>query len=365
MATRSRGSKRGAPAVAETEQKDAKRHRQGVGTSVVDFVRSPVDDFALLLLKVKAERLRPKGRGTVMSVHRLDTVAHASNILLTHNFLGVPVLNVNNKFYGFLEQKDIVKFIVNLLFRDFSETQLANIDQVFQSAETFANTVVADVMPYPVKLRSPNFIASQGSSLYTAWEILSKEDVHRLPVVDKDGAIVDIITQSMLIDFLWQNLDKIGSVADTKVSNLFGGYEGKQVISIHDTDKTYNAFRKMIAEHVSGLAVVDADNRLVDNISFRDFKRTHSEARTFWRLWDSVSEFKARSDAEHPPPMKFDKPLYVLGTDTLSTVIEQMATKHVHRIYEVSDKTSMRPVRVISQRDVLSAILTLEVEMKE
>lgn len=158
MATR--GSKR-----ATTEQTggDVKRQRQGVGTSVVDLIPGPVDDFALLLLKVKAERLRPKGKGEVISAlsvvtahspplschahgplalrfeviagqqHPLGSGKYTTDSAAETNAWPPKVLNNSGQFYGFLEQKDIVRYIINVLFRDFSETQYANIDKLFSN----------------------------------------------------------------------------------------------------------------------------------------------------------------------------------------------------------------------------------------
>lgn len=36
-------------------------------------------------------------------------------------------------------------------------------------------------------------------------------------MVDEEDAVVDIVTQSMLVDFLWQNLERIGDAAQAKV----------------------------------------------------------------------------------------------------------------------------------------------------
>jgi len=164
----------------------------------------------------------------------------------------------------------------------------------------------------------------------------------------------------MLVDFLWQNLELIGDFADMKVQDL---WKKKEVVSIEESEKTYRAFREMIVRKVSGIAVVDKDGSLVDNISFRDFKGTHSEARTFWKLWDSVKEFKEKIEKESPPA--FVKPLYVLETDILSDVVQKMALYHVHRIFVVDSPQNMKPVNVISQSDVLSAILRIESNSRE
>jgi len=47
----------------------------------------------------------------------------------------------------------------------------------------------------------------------------------------------------------------------------------------------------------------------------------------------------------------------VLPTDTLYTVIELMAVKHVHHIFVVDSYEKMKPVRVISQADVMREVL--------
>jgi len=130
------------------------------------------------------------------------------------------------------------------------------------------------------------------------------------------------------------------------------------VWTVKDTDMAHTAFHEMIRHRVSGLAVVDSDGRLVENISVRDFKKTHIQANTLWRLWDTVMQFLSDSDTE----MSFSKPVYVLPTDTLFTVIEKMAVNHIHRVYMVKDEKSMKPVRVIAQKDVLQVILDIESE---
>lgn len=84
-----------------------------------------------------------------------------------------------------------------------------------------------------------------------------------------EGVIVDVITQSMLIDFLWQNIERIGSIADAKVADLKGT---RPVLTVQEDTKAIVAFREMAHSGVSGLAVLDGNGKLVDNISMRDLK---------------------------------------------------------------------------------------------
>lgn len=41
----------------------------------------------------------------------------------------------------------------------------------------------------------------------------------------------------MMIDFLWQNIEKIGEVANRQVRSLFGGYVNSEVLSIDENVK--------------------------------------------------------------------------------------------------------------------------------
>lgn len=58
--------------------------------------------------------------------------------------------------------------------------------------------------------------------------------------------------------------------------------------------------------------------------------------------------------ASHHVP---ESPVVVTEEDPLSTLIEAMATKHIHRVFVVDSRQSMKPIRVIAQTDLLRAIL--------
>lgn len=337
------------------EESPNKKPRPGVGTSVVNLERSPVDDFVLLLCKLRVERLRPKGLGQVITAHRLDTLPTVCQMLNDHNILSIPILNQMDSFFGFIEQKDIIRHVVSVLF-PVEDNPWTHIEKFFTSANMFKNTFVYEAMQHPVSLISPNHIISQGHSLYVAWEILAKEKTHRVPIIDSDRRIVDIITQSMLIDFLWQNIEKIGTAAQINVRDIVGA---EDVLTVRDTEKAYVAFRNMIQYKVAGLAVVDQDGKLVNNISLRDFRGAHTDAKSFWRLWSNVIEFKNQMLADYPPPVAITKPLCLDFTGTLYHVVEVMALNHVHRVYIVQD---MVPMKVITQTDVLNTILSIQME---
>jgi len=298
------------------------------------------------------EQLRPKGSRIVV-VNRQDTVPELFKKLVDSNILSAPVINKDGKFYGFVDQHDIVVHVSNL-FSDLNGTNLTDVEKLFEAESTFCKSTVAQIAKYPVRKENPNHPVHAGSSLFVAWELLAStpDGIHRIPVINDQQVIVDVVTQSMLIDFLWQNLERIGIVADTKVQSIHGS---TPVLTVQENTKAIVAFRQMASSGVYGLAVLDKDGKLVDNISIRDLKGIHPDAKIFWRLWNTVKVFKEKALADFPPPTKIEGPIYVKAGDKLRDVVEKMALNHIHRIYVVDD--NMSPQRVISQSDILREVL--------
>jgi hypothetical protein len=71
----------------------------------------------------------------------------------------------------------------------------------------------------------------------------------RLPVVDSNGALLTIVTQSHVVDLIYKNIEKF-SIAGSTVSQLKIGF--KDVISVTLEDTVLDAFR-LIHEKVSML----------------------------------------------------------------------------------------------------------------
>ena len=51
----------------------------------------------------------------------------------------------------------------------------------------------------------------------------------------QESRVVDVVTQSMLIDFLWQNLEEIGKAADIPVRDI-GSFSTPLVVQVYLLD---------------------------------------------------------------------------------------------------------------------------------
>eukprot|EP01126_Amoeba_proteus_P051856 TRINITY_DN6225_c0_g1_i10.p1 TRINITY_DN6225_c0_g1~~TRINITY_DN6225_c0_g1_i10.p1 ORF type:complete len:239 (+),score=30.93 TRINITY_DN6225_c0_g1_i10:349-1065(+) len=180
-----------------TDEGVNKRQRMGVGSSVVDLVRGPGDDFHLILAKLNATRLRPKGH-TVITIDRYDTLPVLCHRLLTFNFLSLPVVSKDGKFLGFVDQRDVVSFISNM-FTDYESVSLVDVQKVFDSEERFKRALVLDIMKSQRRKINPYFPLKQGVSLFTVWEFLVVEGLHRIPMI---GMHLDLLLKDKLFCLL-------------------------------------------------------------------------------------------------------------------------------------------------------------------
>jgi len=159
----------------------------------------------------------------------------------------------------------------------------------------------------------------------------------------------------MLIDFLWQNIEKIGKLADKKVSDI-QLLHNHVVTQIESSAKAITAFREMVNRNVDHVAVVDNRGRLVDNLSLRDLRGIRPDVKVFYRLWSSIAEYKVKVREEYPEKTPVGI-LHVLPTDTLYSVVEMMAIRHVHHVFVVESVDNMKPTRVITQADIMREVL--------
>lgn len=92
----------------------------------------------------------------------------------------------------------------------------------------------------------------------------------RCPVEDSSGHICHIVTQSMLIDFLWRHIEVLDAKRHMTVGEMQLPLAG--MVSVKSTMRTLDALALMIEKGVSGLPIVNEEGALIDNISIRDLR---------------------------------------------------------------------------------------------
>jgi len=308
-------------------------------------------DFIVSLVHTKCEALRVEDN-KVFVAERTDKVVDVFKGLMRHNFLSVPVLQkTKHRWYGFLDMADIVKYITDT----FGEGKLASAEDFWalvEKEEEFQKKTVNDIMKYPLNRRNPFHPVKKGYSLLYAMEALAKEPMlHRVPVVDDDRNLVNLITQSHMVRFLQMNMAQMGPKKNKPVAEVAGVFH--QVIGANLNQRAIDAFEMLVKENVSGIAILDDEGKIHGNLSLRDLKVMSTDDRLFWRLYQPLHTFidKVRQeDAQRPRRLKT-----VTVNATLEEVIDTLAEHQIHRVFIIDD--NKKPIGVISLKDVLLEIL--------
>jgi len=345
-------------------------------------VASKFDNILLHFIRTPISRIHPRRANrtlpvwdSAVTVNATDTVPTVFQALIKENILSAPVLSSDGKCCGFVDMMDLVSFTVGL----FNTPMDIELSEFFVRNRRFRETPVSDVMGLVSlgMVKSP-FTVQKDFSMFYAFEMLARANQHRLAVVagpsgsaskaGKSGIaedsmepefiggadqVVGVMTESMIIGFLFLNLEKMGDVRNIPVSDFISHYF---VTSIRENEPAIKAFNIMTNRQLSGIAIVDAEGTLTDVISTRDLRGIGPEAEMFTRLWEPVKDFKNKSRAMFPGLMS-QKPVCVTPSDTLETVIKLMETRSIHRVFVVQDRQNPKPINVISQSDVIKFLL--------
>jgi 5'-AMP-activated protein kinase, regulatory gamma subunit len=281
---------------------------------------------------------------------RTEKVIAVWKALSKHGFLSCPVLQQNkHKYYGVIELSDIVNHFV----RTWGELELKNTSNFIKLAETdeaFNKLTVDDLMTYPVSKKNPFHPVEENFSLLHAAELLARtENLHRIPVVDKEGQLMNMLTQSQFIQFISKNLSSLGTKKNKPISEFTNSL--KKVEIVEESQKSMFAFNKMSKSGITGVGVVNSKGELSGVLSVRDLKIVANDEKIFLKLFLSVEDFIKCIHSENRPK----KVISVTVKDTLETVVKLLSENKIHRVFVVDEKK--KPIGVVSLKDVLYEIL--------
>jgi len=303
-----------------------------------------------LLSHVKGRDLCPTS-GSVVVVDSKDSLSKTFLTMVDNNILCAPVLDkTTGNFIGLIDMIDIACFVVDIAKNN--ERLDSDYIDFLSGEEAFRGRQTSDVAD--LSRRNALFPVADHATLLDAARIMSKNCVQRVPILDTNGRVVDLLTQSAIIAYLSQHLDQLGPAINKTLKEL--NFEKKEVISIDHNRPAIDAFKLMVEKRVSGLAVLDSDKKIMANISARDLRSIQQDAQLFGRLYYSVGEFvshvrQANYRAVHPS-------ICCTFDDTFQKIIMRLAAARIHRIFVVDE--NRHPISVISLHDILAKILELD-----
>jgi len=266
-----------------------------------------------------------------------DTVAKALELLAENQILSAPVLDdVNNQVLGSVDVLDLASFIVSI-YTEHKSGGLPHLYNPQDFEKRFSEPVIRLINS---SKRDPFVPVFAYSSIAYVISQIFQTGIHRVAVLDNNCKIVGQISQSDIIQLIYQNPRPFKNLTSRRLIDL--NLDLGPVVSVHESAFLIEALRAILNFGISGLAVVDSNGRLINNLSVSNFKGITKQ--NFFKMEESI-EFLFSSRAEKIPPVTC-----TMDT-TLEEVIVKLATNRVHRIFVVDYQ--FKPMNVISLTTVM------------
>eukprot|EP01122_Echinamoeba_exundans_P017815 TRINITY_DN9768_c0_g1_i1.p1 TRINITY_DN9768_c0_g1~~TRINITY_DN9768_c0_g1_i1.p1 ORF type:complete len:324 (+),score=94.81 TRINITY_DN9768_c0_g1_i1:42-1013(+) len=288
------------------------------------------------------------------------SLPHVLKTLIEKNILSAPVVKTAadaakphphiDSLIGVVTMLDLVIYLTQNVLSDKSSMS-HNMKSLFEETEKILMQSTHASALVDLSKTAEAATISKGSSVWDAIQVFARESVHRLLVTDNDGSIIQFLTQSAVLRFLSQNLEKLGGRLDQTLAQA--GLAGHvTVFCIEDKEKAVEAFKLISSEKLSAVGVVDAETgKLIGNISSRDIRMIREDAEFIQRLYLPASAFLIKMQKTYNVP---ETPVTATGKETVRQTIERLGQFGIHRVYVVDEQN--KPQRVVSMTDLLQFI---------
>ncbi|WP_072680179.1 CBS domain-containing protein [Arcobacter sp. LA11] len=225
--------------------------------------------------------------------------------IMIKNKNGCAILIKKNKPIGILTESDIVNILKNKI----------NLDTpVYKIGQKKVITV------------------NQNRPIDIAFDILSKNNIRRIVLVNKKDEYTGVVTQENLFEYLEEDVYKV----DLKINDIVK--TNKKVLTIDVSSTIYDTLILM-QEHRVGSIVVTKNNHQVGIITEKDI------------LNITFKEINLKSNIEE----YMNKPIITVNSNELVTnVIDIMKLKNIRRVVVLDKKNNV--VNILTNRDILKHI---------
>jgi len=289
---------------------------------------------------------------SVVVVKSNESIVEGFTKLVQNNILSAPVFDLaTNKYTGFLDIRDLVSFVV-FIDDDQNSTAPNNLQDLIQRGAKLFKVPLDGVTVTYLSRRNQFHPVTEQQSVLEVCSLFAK-GVHRVPIVNQQGEVVSIISQSNIIQFLNKHLAELKPEVQKKLGEIQIG--SRPVLTVTQNTTAIDTFRLMDNKKISGVAVVEpGSNRLVGNTSASDLKLFLSTL-SLDLLKNSIMQFlniirQESIDIRSPT-------ITCSSQDSLAILIGKLASTKIHKIFIADDDKGFTPLAVVSITDVLKHLV--------
>lgn len=302
---------------------------------------SAASDLASFLSSHKLSDL-PQPRPHVICVPAGTAPTEAFKILVDNNILSAPVYDEYlHHYWGFLDLRDLISFAV------FAEENAGGhtLNEIIgHGVKMFRHPETAITTPYLARRHSFTPVP-ETATLADVASILAS-GVHRVPVL-KAGQVLDIISQSNLISYIYGHLKDIPSLAHIHIADMRIGTS--PVLAVKHSTSVFETFKLLDSQGKTGTAVVDDHGAILTSTCGKDLKlwlMAQSAGFMKMSIFDFLKEIRKREIYESALVVT------VRESDTLGFLVGKLHATRSHRVFVIDAHD--HPIKVISLTDILS-----------
>jgi len=278
------------------------------------------------------------------------TIRDTLKLMHENNILSVPVINNCTKpplALGFVDMFDVLSYLIDSWDEAMSASQdhpERTLHALFSLEKKFLHHTIADLPD-----RSDNNLFAAVVEEESASRLLKLYalGVHRVALINMQGEISTIVSQSDLIKFLNDSKHLLGESANKSIREL-GLIRGGELKVVSSEHPTIDAFRMLATLNISAAPIINSQGSLVGTLSVSDLRALRKDPLS--TLLQPVRDFKELGVGNSIN--------VVCGPNaTLSDVLAMLAGTQVHRVWVTNN--SNEPVSVISLTNVCECIATL------
>jgi len=281
-----------------------------------------------------------------------DSIIETLKLLQTKGILSVPVYDEHQqKWLGLVDVFDILTVLIFMsdlksLVEALNKKEVDYYSFVETELKVLKDESVATILNS--SQHNPWCPVSRLKPLHSLMDIFSRDvNLQRVPIVDDDGDVIGLISQSTVINFLYKNVEQFPDTAAIKVKDTA---ISSPVISVGFDQMAIAAYKLMVSHGVTGIAIVDKEGKLASSLSVSDFKGS-LESNLFHDLCLPIGLYLEKETPEFERRLS-SSPISCNLESNIYELLHKLSVNHIHRIF-VTDSEN-KPIGVLGLGDIIS-----------
>jgi len=321
------------------------------------FDAGQIKSFAQVLKNISVQRIVYENwiRKRLVLVGKKQPLERALSRINTHNILSLPVVDEDSPVGAVIGLLDVLDIIAAV-------SESAEGSPTARPRRNTLFTPIQEIMGKPG--HRPTYLISTHTSLYQAIHHFATSGIQRVMIVDRiieEGTVVEqtkpeemvvgLLTQSDLVRFVAENFVwmKREPIFQKTLQEL--GLGQRKPITVDMSVQAYQAFMEIHKQGSEGVAMVDANGKLIANVSASNIKGM--TRRNYQLLFRPLTQYLARDRKRG----WWQLPLCTTLDTKLEQVVLQFVAAKVHRMY-ICDAEG-RPTGEVSLSDVMAQLRDL------